>query len=100
MVTEGRSTSTPDLGGVATVEPGLLDTTFDQRRTLVLVAEAGSALSVALVLGRGHWRFRPQGRTRAITSTHPLNLLWSAFGEEARPKIAITLWLARRFLCA
>src|SRR6266542_2109835 len=32
--------------------PGLLETTFDQLRTLLLVAETGSALSAARVLGR------------------------------------------------
>lgn len=52
LVREGKLTSTPDLGGVATVGPELLETTFDQLRTLVLVAETGSALSAARVLGR------------------------------------------------
>ncbi|MFJ6200145.1 LysR family transcriptional regulator [Micromonospora sp. NPDC092111] len=34
------------------VGPGLLDTTFDQLRTLMLVAETGSALGAARTLGR------------------------------------------------
>jgi DNA-binding transcriptional LysR family regulator len=45
-------TSTPCLGGVTTVGIELLETTFDQLRTLVLVAETGSALSAARALGR------------------------------------------------
>lgn len=52
MVTEGRMTSTPGAGGVATVVSGLLETTFDQLRTLILVAETGSALRAARALGR------------------------------------------------
>lgn len=45
-------TSKSGTGGVTTVGPGLLETTFDQLRTLVLVAETGSALGAARVLGR------------------------------------------------
>lgn len=45
-------TSTPGASGVATVGSGLLETTFDQLRTLVLVAETGSALRAARALGR------------------------------------------------
>ncbi|MEO7193311.1 MAG: LysR family transcriptional regulator [Pseudonocardiaceae bacterium] len=52
MEKDSRLTSTPRFGGVATVGSGLLETTFDQLRTLVLVAETGSALSAARVLGR------------------------------------------------
>jgi hypothetical protein len=52
LVTEGRLASVSGPGEVATVEPGMLETTFDQLRTLVLVAETGSALSAARVLGR------------------------------------------------
>lgn|GEM_PF-2395429 len=52
MAKDGRLASTPCLGGVATVGSGLLETTFDQLRTLVLVAETGSALSAARVLSR------------------------------------------------
>ncbi|MGH3865597.1 MAG: LysR family transcriptional regulator [Pseudonocardiaceae bacterium] len=52
LVKDDRLTSTPHLGGVEMVGAGLLETTFDQLRTLVLVAETGSALSAARVLGR------------------------------------------------
>lgn len=47
-----RPVNVPGPDGFMTVSPGLLDTTFDQLRTLLLVAEAGSALRAARVLGR------------------------------------------------
>lgn len=52
MVTEGRLTNTQGLSEVTMVGPELLEITFDQLRTLVLVAETGSALSAARVLDR------------------------------------------------
>ncbi|MFI7435781.1 LysR family transcriptional regulator [Micromonospora haikouensis] len=44
--------SVPGSDGFMAVGPGLLDTTFDQLRTLMLVAETGSALGAARALGR------------------------------------------------
>ena len=42
----------PGPDGFMGAGPGLLETTFDQLRTLLLVAETGSALGAARVLGR------------------------------------------------
>jgi DNA-binding transcriptional LysR family regulator len=43
---------TPEHGGLMATAPGLLETTFDQLRTLLLVAQTGSALRAARMLSR------------------------------------------------